>query len=217
MKTFSTSLIVALVVAGTLYSCKKKTDDPEPDPTTTTTTGTTGTTGSNPVNLVCDGKGTSTFYPLDSLNKWDYDYSIGGINQSSRPVPTVIGSRTYGTTKYAEVKDRFTSTYFRIDASNNNVYQYNDNNNTEYLWIPGAPTLNQTWPTSPNTSRKVTNLSASITTVKCTYTGLLEISELDVNSALMAKVYYKKGLGMVYTLGTGSFADKFSLSTVVLK
>lgn len=102
--------------------------------------------------------------------------------------------------------------YLREDASHN-IYQYNTNDNTEYFYVPGSPTLNRTWATSSSGSREVTNLSASVTTSGCSYTGLLEITSYS-GSTPQYTFYYKKGLGLVAQLGSSS---EFKLTAVTLK
>ena len=97
--------------------------------------------------------------------------------------------------------------------SDNNDYK---SPNTEFLEVPGTPTLNQTW-TSAYGTRTVTNLNASKTTSSCTYTGLLEITE--VIGAKTTKFYYKKGLGLVYRIDVSgtSFPGEYTLTSATLK
>ena len=144
-------------------------------------------------------------------------YKISGITQSPHPSPKVIGHVTYGSVKYAHIYDSalFSDVYMRENTANHNIYFYNDNNGNEYLAIPGSPTLNQSW-TSAFGTRTVTNLSASKSTSGCSYSGLLEITE--VASGTTTKYYYKKGLGMVYKVQSGtSFPDEYTLTSVSLK
>ena len=73
------------------------------------------------------------------------------------------------------------------------------------------------WPIWVNHTRKVTNLNASLSTASCTYTGLLEIQDLDDNQQTVRTYYYKKGLGLVKQLEPGQFGNVYTLTSVSLK
>ena len=190
------------------YACNKKKAEVEPPLSVNT--------GSGTVNMVCYGKGTNTYLPLDSLNAWNYDYKVNGVDQNDAPSPRVVGFVTINSLRYAKVKDRILTMYYRTEPATNDIYCY-DGWGTEYLEIPGNPVLNQTWATNTSTSRRVSNLSATITTSKCTYTGLLEISEMIGNATVTGLWYYKKGLGLVYAASPGGTPVKQSLISVDLK
>lgn len=208
MKTKQIAVLLLVVALGSFSSCKKKSTDPDPEPE-----------AAAPVNQLCDGTGSASYMPLDSTNKWVYTYKIGGITQSPHPSPKVVGYTTYGTVKYAHIYDSalFSDAYLRENTTTHNTYFYNDNNSTEYLEIPGSPTLNQTW-TSAFGTRTVTNLSATKSTGSCNYSGLLEITEVTSGSSpTTTKYYYKKGLGLVYKIGSGSFAAEWTITSTTLK
>lgn len=209
MKLFSKALFIACLVTGIFHACKKKKEKEDPPVSVTT--------GSSPVSVVCYGKGTNTYLPLDSLNSWIYDYKLAGVDRYDAPAPQVVGSATFNSIKYVKVNDRMLTFYYRTDAANNNIYSYDAGHGIEYLHIPGNPVMNQTWPISTYSSCKVTNLSATIITSKCTYTGLLEISEMNGNSAVTGKWYYKKGLGLVYATTPDNSYVRQSLISVDLK
>ena len=71
MKTKKIAALLLVVALGSFSSCKKKSDDPEPEPEVVT-----------PVNQLCDGNGGASYMPLDSTDTWTYVYKIGGITQS---------------------------------------------------------------------------------------------------------------------------------------
>lgn len=208
MTTKKIATLLCIVALGSFSSCKKTTTTPDPVTPTPTPT---------PVNQLCDGNSTASYYPLDSTDTWVYLYKIMGVTQSPHPSPKVIGHVTYNSFKYAHIYDSalFSDTYLREDATTHNTYFYNSNNGIEYLEIPGTPTLNQTWSGAFGT-RTVTNLSASKATSSCSYTGLLEITE--VGSSSTTKYYYKKGLGKVYSIQSAtSFPDEYTLTSTTLK
>jgi len=199
-------LLAGIAVTVQLSNCKKSSDDDDDTPT---------------VNQLCDGNGKDSWILLDSTNHWDYKFTIAGQNQTS-PTLTVGGTSVHGANTYRVISDDSHLMYFddyevREDAATHNIYKYNDNNGNEYLEVPGSPTLNQTWALSSGYSRKITNLSASLSTAGCNYTGLLEMIELDGNSATVQTYYFKKGLGMVKKQGTGAFGNVYVLTAVSLK
>jgi hypothetical protein len=157
-------------------------------------------------NVLCNGTSKTSFFPLDSGNTWSYDYSIS----SQSPDLSIIGHRTFGSYNYSVLDDASnvmysSRQYLREDPVNHNIYKYNDISSIEYLLIPASPQLNQ----------KVTNLSASVKTAHCSYTGLLEISEYD-GAEVVNKYYYKKGLGMVCEKGYAIFTSTYELYSVKL-
>lgn len=207
MKSKCLTISLLVLSMGYLSSCKKKSSDPETPAVIVT-----------PVNQLCDGNSGASYYPLDSTDTWQYLYKIMGQTQSPRPSPTVVGHVTYNSIKYAHIYDSalFSDNYLRENSTTHSIYRYNSSNGTDYLEIPGSPTLNQTW-TSAFGTRTVTNLSASKSTASCTYTGLLEITEVNSGATVTTKYYYKKGLGMVYSIETGSFPSEYTLTSTTLK
>lgn len=210
MKSKQFAILCSVVVITGLSSCKKKTSTPTEDTTPVVVT---------PVNKICTGNGTTSYFPLDSLNTWGFSYTISGMAQSSSPLYKVVGTILYNAKKYSNIDDIGSfnqSMYLREDIVSHDIYEYNSSNGQEYLYIPVNPVLNQTWPIQYG-SRKITNLSATKTTSSCTYTGLLEISDLDVNGVAYKLNYFKKGIGMVNTTETGSFPGVYNLKSVTLK
>ncbi|MCE3295265.1 MAG: hypothetical protein K0R65_979 [Crocinitomicaceae bacterium] len=188
-------------------SCKK---EKEEDPVTPTPA----------VNTLCDGNGTSAFYPLTASNSWTYTYLMAGQSQNVSPHLVVNGTEVHNSKTYTKIEDETSVMYInpirlRVESSNNDIYYYNESMDNEYVYVPAAPTLNQSWSYGSYT-RKVTNLSASVSTSGCSYTGLLEISNLD-GSTVVRREYFKKGLGLVYVNSTGGFfTSEYKLNAVTL-
>jgi hypothetical protein len=205
MKTNSILLIALSVLI--LSSCKKDSNDATP--------------ATPAVNKLCDGNGGSSWMPLDSTDSWTYHFTIGGIAQNS-PTVVVTGHQTRGGKLYAVTHDdsnlfQFDDKYLREDASHN-LYYFDTNDNTEYLEVPGSPTMNQSWAYgSGGHTRKVTSLTGAIATTGCNYTGLLEISDLSSSGVVQNKFYYKKGLGLVYSTSTSFIMTVLSLESVTLQ
>jgi hypothetical protein len=141
-------------------------------------------------------------------NKWSYTSASSG-----NPILIVNGQNVLGGKNYVNISDQTQKLYsvdipLREDPVTGDIFSYNTSTDKEYLEVPGSPTIDQTWARAGTVTRKVTNLSASLTTSKCTYTGLLEVTVFD-NGVAGSKYYYKRGLGPVAILG-------FKLTAVTL-
>jgi hypothetical protein len=209
----------------TLNSCKKETTTP----TTTNNTKTDTTkidsiitdTVKPPVNntnLICDGTTLNEYMPIKYGNTWMYDNSFFDNYE-------LKDSMTYNEKKY--FKNGSNNTYYGVDPLSKDIYYYNGNSQMEYMMLPANPSLNQTWE-FPNKIAgwktdylKVTNLSTTTKTLKCSYKDVLEVSlysDKD-HTKLIAIYYYKKGLGLVNMYeenGYGGFTYN-GLKTVVIK
>ena len=204
-----TILLFAIVILIT--SCKK--DDSNttvvPPPT-------------NSGSTLCDGNGKTTYFPLDSANSWTFIYTLNNVTQTVVPNLYVNGYVMHGGVKYVDIQDKANWLYashliIREDTTNQNIYRYNTINYKEYLEVPSSPTLNQSWAISSGAvTRKVTNLSATLTTSSCSYKSLLQITEYN-DTIVQGIYYYKKGLGMVALIVLGTNSSDYKLSTVKLK
>lgn len=106
MKNVSLLTLGAVIISGTLtfFSCKKKSNDPEPDPASTTTTTTTGgsTTG-NPVTasgFTWTAAGThsvadSAYYIEESWGSGIRAYKGGDLKFEINFQPTSLSATTY--------------------------------------------------------------------------------------------------------------------------
>lgn len=170
-------------------------------------------------NFICDGNASNPYYPLAKNNVWHYDW----VNASTDIDARVSDSATFAGNKFYHVVDYFSSSsfdngsrYLRVDASQN-IKLYYTSSSTEYLYIPSAPTLNQSWP-FPDLiggagTRKVMDLNASISVPACSYTGCLKIQDFMASGSASTIYYYKKGLGMVYK-SDGSTPYKLMSATI---
>jgi len=199
-----------LALASQLTNCKKDDKDDDDDTPAAST--------------LCDGKGGSSWLRLDSANSWTYTWAITGQSMPISPKlllteTTEHAGKTYRTMVDESDGDMLNYDYeYREDASTHDLYQYYPCCDEEHLEVPGSPTLNQTWTTVADWSRKITSVSASVSTGSCNYTGLLEITEYDANMAVVNKYYYKKGLGLVKRITPSQIGEEtFTLSAVTLK
>lgn len=116
---------------------------------------------------------------------------------------------------FAGVLVLFSATYYEVDhsilfadlylraASNGDIMYYDDNNNTEYLYIPASPALNQTWIVRNGAYYKIVAVNATVTTSSCSYTGCVQIEFFSSSGSSYGTKYYKKGIGFIKD--TGSF------------
>ena len=203
------ALITSASVA-IISSCKKKDTTPSTPPA--------------PANVLCDGNGSTSYYPLALNNSWTFTYYIATQSQSTSPNLVVTGTSSHNSLSYFKIDDQTAVMYgstveLRQDAATHNIYYYDSNSGSEFMYVPATPTLNQSWAYTNGGTRKVTNLSSSISTGSCNYTGLIEITTYDSGSVLMDKEYFKKGAGMVHREDPDSFFggfDKYNLSSITL-
>jgi hypothetical protein len=180
-------LMTALAGAIIISACKKKSDDD--DDTTPTPTPT-------PTKVICDGNGTTTYFPLKLNNVWKYSDDQGGdisltLNDTSRNQGHF----------YFDLYDPFSDIFFtdpdlREDSVTKDIYLYESTSGDEYLWVPANPVVGTTTPFSTSFSMKVLSTTASITTDSCSYTGLLEMQKI-IPGGTPRYYFYKKGIGMV--------------------
>jgi len=206
MKTSKTVLFVLAVLSITMYfSCTKKAEE-KPTPI--------------PASDLCTGNGKASYYPLKINNSWKYAYTISGYSQPG-PKLKMVRYDTISGVGYSVIDDQanvmYTGDRYMREDSAANIYNYNSSLSTEYLEVPASPTLNQSWVVGNGYTRKVTNLSASVSTGFCSYKGLLEISYYNSGGTLITKYYYKRGLGLVRSVSPSGFAIIYSLSAVTLK
>ncbi|MDX2002668.1 MAG: hypothetical protein SFW35_09550 [Chitinophagales bacterium] len=175
------ALSVAIILVG-LQGCQK---DPEPsnelDP--------------NMFNeMVCDGGGDNTWYPLAVGNSWRYD-QYGSFNYVTRNVEATVpfAGKLYYIVVEEQSGDDFT--VLLGEDSIGNIVQYSGN--TEYLYIPKQPVINKTWYNGGD-SLKVVAVDTTLDNRYCSYTNVLAIEQRDAGNTLKSTRYYVKGIGQVY-------------------
>jgi len=180
-KRFIPFIVILAFTAIFINACK---DDKDEDPTPTPT----------PTSVICDGKGSTSYYPLAMQNSWYLSTSGNSITF------TIVDTPTYISNKYYEVESSLGGTRYYRKKSNGDIMVYSMSSGTELLYIPGSPTVGQSWPFDMDfaTTRKVAATNASYSTSKCNYTGCLKI-ELWDGVDLVRTDYYKKGVGLIST------------------
>lgn len=201
--------VLSLLVTGALItSCKKKDkdDDYEPPPYVPT--------------LLCDGNGTTAYFPLQIGNKYSYAYKFNGTAQADRNYTVTKDTVITGLTYKKIQRDNAASIYelVRIDPATNNVYGYLPAAAKEILLIPGKPVIDQVLESAtPGYKAKITNLSGVYKTGSCSYTGLLEVTEYDASGKAVTVFQYKQGVGKVHTAFlTGTDTQDYQLKSVTL-
>lgn len=173
---------------------------------------TTAATPAPAVDKLCNGNGSTSYYPFVNANQWTYSYSVSSTN----PVIRITGTQTFLSKVFFVLRDDNSlyytgDVYFREDATTHNIYTYDTSTHLEYLEVPGSPSLNQTWTNAYGQTCIVADLNASINSGYCSYTGLLKIIVGSSNTR-----YYKKGLGLVYDTESSFPATIMKLKTVTL-
>jgi hypothetical protein len=185
-KTFSLFLASAMLLFLGVYSCKK-TDPPPPPPPPV-------------VNYLCDGTGQSTYYPLKTGYKWDYNETGSGTSFYEVNLNKTFGGHTYFEVKFKSSVDNI-NYYYRNDSVGNTI-RYYEPDLAEYMYIPINPVMGQTIATyTTGGKRVVSGVNQTITTSSCTYTGLLKIDDINGSGVGVDTWYYKKGLGAVQSMG----------------
>jgi hypothetical protein len=194
-------MIAAMLFTGMISSCNGDAEDEVPV---------------TPANVLCDGNGSSSNYPFAMDNRWVYS---GTVTQTYTvtEVATVGGNQQY--TVEARGLNDWTDVY--TVGSNGDVFFKSAGvltNDTNYLHVPANPTLNQEWlytiSFDGHITRRVTSLTASVTTSNCDYTDCIEIKSYDGTGDYLYAHYYKQGLGLVKK-DNSLFADN-NLNSVTL-
>jgi hypothetical protein len=180
-KKLMTLILIVSACAILLPSCKKKKDEPTPEPE---------------VNVLCDGNGSGTYYPLALNNKWSYTDG-SGANKFNNSVSKTI---TYGSNTYYVISNSLGGTQYLRQAANGDIMTYDTGTSSEVLYIPASPTVGQSWSYNLEfaATRKVINVSAPLST-SCTYTDCLLIQTFNSGGMVAHTYYYKKGIGMLST------------------
>jgi hypothetical protein len=175
-------LMMLMLVVSTgailLPSCKKKKEEtPVPE-----------------VNVLCDGNGADTYYPLALNNKWSYSDGSGANKFNN----SVSKTATYGSNTYYVISNSLGGTQYLRQAANGDIMTYDTGTSSELLYIPASPTVGQSWSYNMEfaATRKVINVNASLAT-SCTYTDCLLIQTFNSGGMLAHTYYYKKGIGML--------------------
>jgi hypothetical protein len=167
-----------------------------------------------PINVLCDGRGSTSYWPFASGNKWFMDGP--GTADITYTVASTLS--VFNTISYSKVTSSVgAASYFRV-ATNGDIVEFSDNYNQEYLFIPANPTVNQSWayPLDFSATRKVISITATVTTSKCTYTNCIRMQHFDANGVGGVTSYFKKGVGIVRTDQLFSGAINSDLSTIIL-
>jgi hypothetical protein len=203
----------SLVLGLALFtSCSKK-----PSNNTTSTTGGTTTTPT----VLCDGKtGNTSYYPLASGDIWVYILTVGKETHTVKSKTAVFNSKTYFDISVLDSPNTPTDEFYRVDTAGN-IYYFNLGTDSEYLFIPANPVVNQSWrypvgyPLSNSFgTRKITALNYGLTNNYCTYSGLIQIEEFTQNAGFIESYYYKKGLGLVARRNNSTVNDNLSSVTL---
>ena len=182
-------IAAAFVASTSITSCNQETEVPEDD---------------TPANVLCDGKGSTSFFPLAMGNVWVYS-GTATTTKTVAEVATVDGEQQY-TVEVQGLND-WEEVY--TVGSNGDVYFQSGGTfgqDTNYLHVPASPTLNQEWlytiSFDGHITRRITSTTAEVTTSYCTYQNCIEIESYDGTGDYLYAHYYKVGVGHVLTDNT---------------
>ncbi len=197
-------MITTAFIAVIMPSCKKK------DADTTTNTSNAPTT-----SVLCDGNGTTIYFPLKTADSWQYTEAGSSTGSYSY---TVHGTAALGTNTYFVIPSTLNDTLYLRQALNGDIMIYNKAVDSEYLYVPAAPVSGKSWHYTLNgaNSRKIINTSASITTASCSYTNCLEIQTLDYTGNPIFTYYFQMGIGMISSIEEAPLYIVSNLSSVSL-
>lgn len=191
MKKINWLFFASVVLATSVFvgSCNTEEEDPN-DPGT-------------PPNVLCDGAGSSSYFPLAADNEWTYSGQFG-----TTETVTDVATVSAGTEYTLDVDQGFTDwTETYVVGSNGDVFFESAGvtvSDSLYLYVPANPTVNQEWlyviSFDGHKVRKVVSTNASVSTSSCDYTGCLEIQEYDGTGDALGTYWYKPGVGQVKQL-----------------
>ena len=213
-KNINQLYVITILLAVIAVSCKKGSGNSNSSSSNNPGSGST-------TSVLCDGNGSTTYFPLSLNNKWIYNntylgkmaYKISGTKTLSNGYSYYI---LYDTINYQ------TQTYYRV-ASNGDIYEWGISAGgsleaAEHLFIPKSPTVGQYWKDQyllPD-SFVVVSTSASVSTTNCSYTGCLKIQSFSTGVS-NSYYYYKEGIGKVKQTNAGGFSDITDLKSVSLQ
>ena len=159
----------------------------------------------NGTDTLCDGIGSTSYYPLALGNKWSYSGGITGSNTS-----TVQQMTTQNSVVYFMIDQIVGAEYYYRVAPNGDIYELSLPS-TEALVVPANPTVNQQWNSFNSTTKKVISLNETVSTPSCTYSGCLYIMKYSSSGAPSSEIYYKSGIGLVKSVSiSGGYTTNLS-------
>lgn len=158
------------------------------------------------LDLLCDGNGEDTYFPLAVGNRWYYDYNgFGGtgLNRTTTITGTEeINGETYFIAESLQGTEVNPDSYEYI-----NEYRVSENGDIvtlfdtgeEYVFIPANPTVGMEWdyPWFGPLKRRVTGLGYSFSSSHCDYTNVLVIGTYNEDGDFVSNNYYHLGIGEV--------------------
>lgn len=170
-------------------------------------------------SLLCDGNGENTFMPIQIGYVWNYSTTnnMGYYKYKCSSISTINDIDYFKVSSvWIQITEGFL--YYR-EAANGDIYIIEDYDDKLYeeerLLIPNDPVVGFSW-TDPNpggSSFKISEIDATYENSKCSYTGLVKITENSKKKSTYYH-YYKRGLGLVKKESSGAFGHTQYLSNV---
>jgi hypothetical protein len=150
-----------------------------------------------PVIVLCTGKGSSSWLPLELQNEWNYQNQVNTMQTKN---VNVTGTRVFSGQVYFRMQTTLggiSTEQFMRTADNGDIHWYNQNTLLDELYIPAEPVLGQVISVSGRQTRQVGSLTDIVETGLCTYFNVLRI-DLYENGLPASSENYQKGIGQVY-------------------
>ena len=210
-----------LFLSFTLLTSCEKDDGPSTPTENQQTQNNNGTNNqnNNTSNVLCDGNGSNSYFPLKIGNKWAWKPIFGSKRIKAEVTEKIqINNKDYYKVEFKETSGGQVFWEFNrtLREENGTIYYAIETSTgpgtsvwTDYVWIPGAPQPNQSWevPGLFNSSiatykKEVGGTNATVTTNKCTYTNGVLIRNKSTNTSTGAVTVtgyqiFKKGIGIV--------------------
>lgn len=163
----------------------------------------TDTTILNP-SFICEGNGSSSFFPLSLNSYWIFAMPGGQWFQLEIVEETQLNNgqnyfHMVTTGAFGTIHD-----YYR--EVNGQVFRWNTNLSAEEVYLPASPTVGMQWNTAATDSIVVNSTTATFNSPNgCNYTDLLEVAAYSGGN--VTTNYYKQGLGLVRLPAASAYLD----------
>lgn len=158
----------------------------------------------------CQGSSECPYwYPTELSDEWNFFIDILGQTTNFRVrivEDTVINGNTYFTSNFVggTILTNFNDFcwIYGYRDSNGDLYEYDPETDTSWLYLPNNPIVNQSW-IRQGEQWQVVSLNYSLTTPTCSYNNLLKVKVSD-SDGTYDYVCFAKGLGIVAQLDEDS-------------
>lgn len=163
----------------------------------------TDTSVLNP-QFICDGNGSSSYFPLSIGSYWIYAMPSNQWFQLEVVEETTLNNgqdyfHMVTTGAFGTIHD-----YYR--EANGQVFRWNSALSAEEVYIPSNPTVGQRWSTAATDSIVIDDMAATFNSPNgCQYEELLQVTSYSAGTGSTS--YYKQGLGLIRLASVSAYLD----------